>query len=99
MKRVWPFLLLIGAAQPRNAAIALPDDTGAFPKRAGVEEITGNCTGCHSPSMILTQPHLTTAEWQGEIKKMKDVYKAPVNPADEPAILSYLIATSDALPH
>jgi hypothetical protein len=48
--------------------------------------------------MILTQPKLKPEQWTGIIKKMKEVYKAPVNPADEPAIQAYLEATSASLP-
>ena len=97
-------LLLLAACtrQPEialtNTSITLPDDTVAFPVRAGSDAMTANCAACHSAEMILTQPRLTTAEWQAEIKKMKAVYKAPVDPADETAILAYLEATSAALP-
>ena len=47
--------------------------------------------------MILLQPALTSDEWKAEIKKMKEVYKAPVDHAAEPAILAYLEATSAEL--
>ena len=47
--------------------------------------------------MILLQPALTPEQWKGEIKKMKEVYKAPVDPAAEAAILAYLEVTSAEL--
>jgi len=40
--------------------------------------------------MILTQPALTQAEWTGEVTKMVKVYKAPIDEADIPAIVTYL---------
>ncbi|MGN6689908.1 MAG: cytochrome c [Sphingopyxis sp.] len=81
-----------------DASITLPEDDVAFPVRAGSDAMIRNCSACHSPSMVLDQPKLKPEQWTAIIKKMKDVYKAPVNPADEPAIQSYLEATSAALP-
>lgn len=81
----------------RDVSVRLPEDTAVFPVRAGSDAMNANCSGCHSTSMILFQPALTTEEWKAEIKKMREVYKAPINPADEAAILAYLEATSAAL--
>ncbi|WP_422061613.1 cytochrome c [Sphingopyxis sp.] len=81
-----------------NGSITLPEDDGVFPVRAGSDAMTRNCAACHSPSMVLNQPKLKPDQWTGIIKKMKDVYKAPINPADEPAIQAYLEATSAELP-
>jgi cytochrome c5 len=89
--------------QPKNkvtftdVAVNLPQDTTQFPVRDGVEAMNANCAACHSTSMILLQPSLTSDEWKAEIKKMREVYKAPVDPAAEPAILAYLEATSAEL--
>ncbi len=80
-----------------DVAVNLPQDTATFPVREGVEAMNANCAACHSTSMILLQPALTTDEWKAEIKKMREVYKAPVDPAAEPAILAYLEATSAEL--
>lgn len=105
MKLALASLILLAACseQPESkfafsdVAIRLPEDSAAFPVREGSDAMTANCSGCHSTSMILLQPALTTDEWKGVIKKMREVYKAPVNPADEPAILAYLEATSAEL--
>ena len=80
-----------------DVTVTLPEDTGIFPVREGSDAMTANCAACHSPSMILLQPALTPDQWKGELKKMKEVYKAPVDPAAEPAILSYLEAMSAEL--
>lgn len=100
------FLLLAVAAcseQPKSkftftdVAVSLPQETTTFPAREGSDRMDANCAACHSTSMILLQPALTADQWKAEIKKMKEVYKAPVDPAAEPAILAYLEATSAAL--
>lgn len=106
MKRALIPLLLLAlsacqsgeAVEFADASITLPDDEVAFPVRAGSDAMIRNCAACHSPSMVLNQPKLKPDQWTIIIKKMKDVYKAPINPADEPAIQSYLEATSAALP-
>lgn len=77
-----------------QVSITLPDDDGSFPAQPGVEAVTANCSACHSPSMILHQPRLTRAQWQSTISKMREVYKASIDPAAEPAILGYLEAVS-----
>lgn len=100
----FPILLALTGCQANepvqfaDASIALPEDDVAFPVRAGSDAMIRNCSACHSPSMVLNQPKLKPEQWTGIIKKMKDVYKAPVNPADEPAIQAYLEATSAATP-
>jgi mono/diheme cytochrome c family protein len=80
-----------------DVAVRLPQDATMFPVREGSEAMNANCAACHSTSMILLQPALTTDQWKGEVKKMREVYKAPVDPAAEPAILAYLEATSAEL--
>jgi hypothetical protein len=77
-----------------QVSITLPEDDGSFPAHPGVEAITANCSACHSPSMILNQPRLTRAQWQSTITKMREVYKASIDPTAEPAILGYLDAVS-----
>ncbi len=80
-----------------DVAVRLPEDAALFPPREGAEAMNRNCAACHSTSMILLQPALTTEQWKAEIKKMREVYKAPIDPADEPAILTYLEAMSAEL--
>lgn len=82
----------------RNVSVTLPDDSVTLPARTGADAVAANCGACHSVDMILNQPRLSRAQWQATIAKMKTVFKAPVDPAAEPAILAYLEATSAALP-
>ena len=76
----------------RPAAMTLPFDDATLPARPGVEVVRGNCTGCHSAAMILSQPQLTSAQWQAEVEKMQEAYHAPVAAKDVPAVLAYLDA-------
>ena len=99
MKRALPILLLAVTACDQSPAvkftdvsITLPEDTGEFPDRPGRDAMIANCAGCHSPSMILNQPRLSEDHWKSTIKKMREVYKAPIDPAAEADILGYLTA-------
>jgi mono/diheme cytochrome c family protein len=56
----------------------------------GADVVNNNCLACHSAGMVLTQPRLPRAVWQGEVEKMRNTYKAPVDAADVPAIVDYL---------
>jgi cytochrome c5 len=59
---------------------------------SGADVVNANCTACHSPGMVLVQPPLSRAAWQEEVAKMRSAYKAPVEDADIPAIVDYLVA-------
>ena len=75
----------------KSESIELPFGGSDFPDGPGVEAVKRNCLLCHSPRMILYQPALTKAAWTKEVDKMIDVFKAPVNPDDIPAIIDYLM--------
>jgi hypothetical protein len=80
-------------------SVELPNDFVPFADIAGgpsAEAINANCLSCHSAEMVLNQPHLSRAEWQGEVAKMRTTYKAPVDPADDAAILDWLVAMQAA---
>jgi cytochrome c5 len=105
MKQVLLLGLMLAACGNQPAAkvkfadvtVRMPQDVAQFPVRDGVEAMNANCAACHSPSMILLQPALTSEEWKAEIKKMREIYKAPIDPEAEPEILAYLEATSAEL--
>ncbi|MEP6786479.1 MAG: hypothetical protein ABI898_12175, partial [Sphingomonadales bacterium] len=80
-----------------NVSVTMPDDTTTLPEGPGAELVTMNCTACHSPAQILTQPRLTKAQWTATVEKMQKVFKAPVETKDVPAIVDYLVATNEAL--
>jgi cytochrome c5 len=103
-------LLMLGAARAADAPASvsaagvtlksvgadLPFGDRALPAGTDVDLVTSTCTGCHSAGMILNQPALSRADWEGEIAKMKAVYKAPVQAADIAAIAAYLAALKPA---
>jgi len=41
--------------------------------------------------MVLNQPALSKTAWEAEVKKMINVYKAPIDQADVEGIVSYLV--------
>lgn len=82
-------------AQPvtlRAVTVELPGSDRALPPGPGAELVTNNCTACHSPGMILTQPALNKASWLGEVTKMRSTYKAPIADEDVEPIAAYLAA-------
>jgi hypothetical protein len=88
-------LLVIAAAPPtRPLAVALPDGEGLLPERYGVsaDAANTNCLACHSAAMITAQPRLSRVQWGETIAKMRTVYGAPIDPADDKAILDWLVA-------
>ena len=60
------------------------------------QAITANCLSCHSAGMVLTQPGLSKATWDGIVEKMIHTYKAPIGQNEVPAIDAYLQATKGA---
>lgn len=79
-----------------STKVELPTSDRVFPIGPGVETVTANCLTCHSAGMILNQPALKRAAWEGEVRKMIGVYKAPVAEADVAAIIDYLAKTKGA---
>lgn len=73
-----------------SVSIALPADTETLPEGPNADLVTARCTACHSAGMILTQPALSRAQWQATVAKMREVYKAPVPPQEDAAIVEYL---------
>ena len=76
----------------RSVNVDFPDPGRMFPGDTKADAINNNCLACHSAGMVLTQPALQRAEWQSEVDKMRNTYKAPVEASDVPAIVDYLVA-------
>ncbi len=92
----------IGAAVNASAAvktIQLPPD-GAQLKASplpGYAKAQGNCVACHSAEYMLYQPPTAPrGYWETMVKRMKAVFKAPINDADMPDIVDYLVKTYGA---
>lgn len=82
------------AAAPKT--IVLPPD-GAQLKPSplpGYAKAQANCVACHSAEYMLYQPpNAGRPYWDAMAKRMKAVFKAPLNDADIPEIVDYLTAT------
>lgn len=91
-----PAALAMAATPAPTAVVAveLPDGEGLLPERYGVsaDAANANCLACHSAAMITVQPRLTRVQWGETIAKMRTVYGAPIDPADDKAILDWLVA-------
>jgi cytochrome c5 len=68
----------------------LPTGDRMFPGGASADVVNNNCLACHSAGMVLNQPALSKAQWDAEVHKMINAYKAPVGAEDVPAIVAYL---------
>jgi len=94
------FMAGAGAAPPavlrgngfalKSTSIELPYDETGYPEGPGADLMNANCASCHSASMVLTQPKLSRAQWEGIVHKMRDTYRAPIADQDMPRIVDYL---------
>lgn len=84
------------AADAAPAALAkveveLPGDEAYF-EGPQAETLNTHCTACHSAEMVMHQPTLSADQWKSTVKKMREVYKAPIAPEDDADIVSALVA-------
>lgn len=87
-----PLALAKNVPALKSVDVTLPNSTRALPSGPGQETAQNNCLTCHSAGMIMTQPRMPKAAWAAEVSKMRNVYKAPVDEKDVPAIVDYLAA-------
>jgi hypothetical protein len=80
----------------RSTTVDLPSADNQFSGGARADAINNNCLACHSADMVLNQPALPKATWEAEVYKMINVYKAPIDDADVPAIVEYLTSVKGA---
>ena len=80
----------------KSVTVSLPVGKEAFPGGGDAAPANANCLTCHSAAMVLTQPPLSKATWEAEVRKMITVYKAPIADADVPAIVAYLVKVKGA---
>lgn len=84
----------VAVAAPRT--IELPPD-GAQLKPSplpGYAKAQAQCVACHSAEYMLYQPPTAPrAYWDAMVHRMKAVFKAPVEDADMPLIVDYLVKT------
>jgi mono/diheme cytochrome c family protein len=81
-------------AMPKT--IVLPPDGAQLKPSSlpGYAKAQANCVACHSAEYLLYQPpNAGRPYWDAMAKRMKAVFKAPLNDADIPEIVDYLTAT------
>ncbi|PUE60294.1 hypothetical protein B9Z44_12365 [Limnohabitans curvus] len=90
-------LLAVSAlAQAGSKSIDLPPDgvqlkPSILPGYAKAQAI---CAACHSAEYMQYQPPTAARPyWEAMVKRMKTVFKAPVDDADIPLIVDYLAKT------
>jgi sulfite dehydrogenase (cytochrome) subunit B len=60
----------------------------------GYAKAQANCVACHSAEYMLYQPPTAPRPyWDAMVKRMKTVFKAPIDDADMPLIVDYLAKT------
>jgi len=72
--------------------IVLPQYPGEIVPGPNVQVYEKDCLLCHTARYVSMQPRFSKAVWQGEVKKMVDVYGAPIPEADQAQIVEYLLA-------
>lgn len=92
-------VVVLGATAIANAdskSITLPPDgvqlvASTLP---GYAKARANCVACHSAEYMRYQPpNAARPYWDAMVKRMKLVFKAPIDDDDMPAIVDYLAQT------
>jgi len=90
------FLLACGSAQATVKNLDLPPDgvqLSASPL-PGYAKAAKGCVACHSAEYMLYQPPTAPRPyWDAMVKRMKAVFKAPLDDAEMPDIVDYLVRT------
>jgi hypothetical protein len=89
-------LLFVGLAAAAPKTIELPPDGVQLTPSAlpGYGKAQANCVMCHSAEYMLYQPpNAARPYWEAMVKRMKGVFKAPIDDADMPVIVEYLVKT------
>lgn len=87
-------LAVAGHALPKS--IELPPDGAQLKSSSlpGYARAQRNCVACHSAEYMLYQPPTAPRPyWDAMVKRMKTVFKAPIEDADMPEIVDYLAKT------
>jgi len=89
-------ILSIGAATVAAKTIQLPPDGVQLKSSSlpGFNAALRNCVACHSAEYMLYQPpNAARPYWDNMVKRMKTVFKAPIDDAEMPLLVDYLVKT------
>ena len=85
------------AANPKSTkTITLPSDTVQLKANdlPGYAKAQANCVSCHSAEYMQYQPPAAPRKyWEAMVNRMKTVFDAPIDDADAPLIVDYLVKT------
>ncbi|HEX4710328.1 hypothetical protein [Phenylobacterium sp.] len=57
----------------------------------GARVLNENCSMCHSPTFVDTQPPLSETTWKAEVEKMRKTFGAPIPPDRDAEIVKALL--------
>jgi len=89
-------LVAAGSSHAVVKVMVLPADPVQLKPSAlpGYAKAQAQCVACHSAEYMQFQPPTAARPyWDTMVKRMKAVFKAPVNDADMPEIVDYLVKT------
>jgi cytochrome c5 len=72
--------------------ITLPEYPVELPPGPNLQAFQQHCLLCHTARYVTMQPNFSRAVWEKEVKKMVDVYGAPISAEEQPKIVEYLVA-------
>ena len=93
------FALVVTGAGAVTKTLTLPPDGVQLKASAlpGYAKAQAQCIACHSAEYMLYQPASAPRPyWENMVKRMQQVFKAPVNDADIPDLVDYLVKTYGA---
>jgi hypothetical protein len=90
--------MFASAGATAKSIVLPPDGIQLKPSELpGYAKAQANCVGCHSAEYMAYQPPTAARPyWEAMVKRMKAVFKAPVDDADMPVIVDYLAKTYGA---
>jgi sulfite dehydrogenase (cytochrome) subunit B len=89
-------IVAVGSAHASPKQITLPPDAVLLTANdhPGYAKAQQACAVCHSAEYMLYQPPTAARPyWDAMVKRMKTVFKAPLDDADMPVIVDYLVKT------
>src|SRR5262249_21858688 len=91
-----PSIKAPGGIVLRSQHISLPAHGREF--SGGPQAAIANtyCLMCHSGGMVMTQPPLMIAQWQGELRKMSKTYGCPLPQSDVGELAQYMAQATEA---
>jgi hypothetical protein len=85
-----------GRASAAEKSIVLPPDGVQLQvsELPGFSKAKAECVACHSAEYMVYQPSTAPrAYWEAMVLRMKAVFKAPIDDADVPLLVDYLVKT------